>query len=742
MSQSLPALDATPSGLRDPRLAGAAIAVAPLRVWILVFVGALALGVYANSLVNGFAYDDIAIVQENPHVVSLEWTTIWSDSYWPRVNGMLPDVLYRPLTLWSYLANQSLTPGVAWPFHLANIVLHALVSVLVSVLAWRILGNRWVALLAGVLFAVHPIHTEAVANTVGRAEVLAALWSLLALLVYLPPTPLSANAAPVRRPWWHGLIVAACFLAALLCKETPVTLLLALALLDGWRWWRWSKESRPAWLRWFTGQALRYYLPLMVALGFYLKLRMAAGGLMNDTKRIHPVVNSLAAASPLERVVTPFTLLAKYLWITFWPSHLSADYSAPSLMPTANPLFANAFQPPAAAGILVLALALLAAVRLRRKAPAFLLLLGLFAASYLLVANVLRIGTIFGERLFYWPSVFVLIMVAWALVAGYGRMGAAYPGMRRRAAVLGVLVLVAVPVAQMACLTWRRNTDWSDNVALAISTARDNPGSAKACSWAGSVLVMADRPEFVTFGKSLIERAIDLSPNFGQARWELAKYYGVRHDMAYSAIWIAEAARLDPGSRMSCEAIPALIAEMRTFPPESYMPEIEAYERDHPDDPAAQLALAFGWHAQQDFEQAAASARKAIDMARHVRMDGFDQFHEAGAELARIWFDRGWVEQAVDKYRLYVTYMGQSMEAHYTFATMLMALDAQTHPQALSEAEANLAKGAEIDPGNTKIRDLRGQIQRRRRDLAQGTPVTPNAGGNPEVAHSALEGDP
>jgi tetratricopeptide (TPR) repeat protein len=279
-------------------------------------------------------------------------------------------------------------------------------------------------------------------------------------------------------------------------------------------------------------------------------------------------------------------------------------------------------------------------------------------------------------------------------------------------------------------------------VTLAISTARDNPGSAKACCWAGSVLVIADGPEYVSFGKSLLERAVELSPNYGTARWELAKYYGVRHDMPNSAIGIAQAVRFDPGSGMSCATVPALIDEMRTFPPESYMPALEAFAQDHPEDPAAQLALAFGWHARRDYDQAAACARMAIDMARHVRRDGMDQFHEAGAELARIWFDQGLIEQAVDKYRLYTTYMGFSLDAHCNFAKMLMALDPKAHPQALREAEANLALVAAIDPGNTKARDLRERIKRMTRNAAPDANAAGNAAAQSEVAHSGLGGAP
>ncbi len=191
-----------------------------LSWWMLLLVVLLAAGVYANTLKNDFAYDDLGVITGNAHVQELDWVGIWKDNYWPRTEGVLPDSLYRPLTLWTYLANESFTPGRPGPYHLVNLLLHSLVSVVVSVFAWRILGDRWVALLAGILFAVHPLHTEAVSNTVGRAELLATLWAMLALLVYLPSTPLLEETAVARRGLWHGILVAACFLR-LCCARRP-----------------------------------------------------------------------------------------------------------------------------------------------------------------------------------------------------------------------------------------------------------------------------------------------------------------------------------------------------------------------------------------------------------------------------------------------------------------------------------------------------------------------------------------
>ena len=200
----------------------------PLSWWVYLLLAVLSVGVYANSVVNGFALDDVASVQENQKVLNLEWTKIWSSNYWDSEHGPAVDVLYRPLTVWSFLANQVMAPGNPMPFHAVNILLHALVAVMGMALAWRLFGSRAIALVTGVLFAVHPIHTEVVANVVGRAELLSAAFSIAALLVFLPSEPITATERLTARRAWHGVLVAAWLsLRRLLSKETP----------GGWRCW-------------------------------------------------------------------------------------------------------------------------------------------------------------------------------------------------------------------------------------------------------------------------------------------------------------------------------------------------------------------------------------------------------------------------------------------------------------------------------------------------------------------------
>ena len=91
---------------------------------------------------------------------------------------------YRPITVLTFRANAALGGMAPWGFHVANAALHACVCALFFLFAEILFGSAVPALAAAALFAAHPVHAEAVANIVGRAEGLAGLFFLLALLFY------------------------------------------------------------------------------------------------------------------------------------------------------------------------------------------------------------------------------------------------------------------------------------------------------------------------------------------------------------------------------------------------------------------------------------------------------------------------------------------------------------------------------------------------------------------------------
>ena len=160
--------------LRSP---GADRYVVPVCLFI------FATAIYANSLGNGFVLDDRSLVERNPLIRKLNRIPLlWESDYWaPK----LKSGLYRPVVMTSYALNHAVGKRDPKAYHLVNIGLHALVSVLVWALYRRLSGDALIAGAAGFLFAAHAIHTEAVANVVGRAEILAALLVLLALLAHV-----------------------------------------------------------------------------------------------------------------------------------------------------------------------------------------------------------------------------------------------------------------------------------------------------------------------------------------------------------------------------------------------------------------------------------------------------------------------------------------------------------------------------------------------------------------------------
>ncbi|MGB7160425.1 MAG: hypothetical protein WBD40_20325, partial [Tepidisphaeraceae bacterium] len=127
---------------------------------------ALAIALFAITLGGTYIYDDLYIIGLDPRIKDPSlWGQFWTKDYF---NGGA-DNLYRPLVSMSYAVQWQLHGDRPWAFHLVNVLLHALASAGVAELARRLGGLR-VGYVAGLLFAAHPVHVEAVANIVGRAE--------------------------------------------------------------------------------------------------------------------------------------------------------------------------------------------------------------------------------------------------------------------------------------------------------------------------------------------------------------------------------------------------------------------------------------------------------------------------------------------------------------------------------------------------------------------------------------------
>ncbi|XP_018620928.1 protein O-mannosyl-transferase TMTC2-like isoform X1 [Scleropages formosus] len=192
---------------------------------------AVALILYLNSLGADFCYDDSRVIKTNQDLLpETPWTNVFYDDFWGTLlthSGSHKS--YRPLCILSFRLNYALGGLDPWGYHVVNVVLHCAVTGLFVSMSRLLLGTgRW-TLLAGLLFASHPVHTEAVAGVVGRADVGAALLFLLSLLCYAQ----HCASRPHSGRRWHWILGSlACAAGSMLWKEQGITVLAVSAMYD------------------------------------------------------------------------------------------------------------------------------------------------------------------------------------------------------------------------------------------------------------------------------------------------------------------------------------------------------------------------------------------------------------------------------------------------------------------------------------------------------------------------------
>ncbi len=432
--------------------------------WALLLVGACVL-VYANGLTGTFTYDDKAIVRDNPRLRAPgRVVEIFTTQYFGGPAGT--GTAYRPLLLLSFAVQWWIHGGDPVPFHAVNVLLHAAATLLLAKLLLRLSLPPPVAVGAALLFAVHPIHVEAVTSLVGRGETLAAALVLGCLSGALRFTEGG------RRRWLFLAVSLLLYFSANLVKESAAV---APALLFLLLVWSAPGEGRRAKLRSAFSRGLAFYAgaALVLATVFWIRAEVLGGALKSERTWIFELENPLAPLPPAARALNACAIFVRTLGRMIFPLRLSSDESAWSIRPLG-------LESPVAwtAAALLAALAAAALFRLRdRSIPAFGFLL--MAAAALPSSNLLfATGTIFAERLAYLPSAgFCLIAAAWI---GGGRTAppespGAFDGLSRSR-----IATLAAAVVLLSLRTIVGNTIWASDEALFTNMLEVSPESAKA----------------------------------------------------------------------------------------------------------------------------------------------------------------------------------------------------------------------------------------------------------------------
>src|SRR5438067_10934194 len=154
-----------------------------------VIIAAVVFACYANALRCGLVFDDLNAIVNNPAVRRLDVAHILTRPAW----FARPVPIYRPVTTLGFALDHAAHGVRPLGYHLVNVLLHAAVSVLVAAVVRHATGDAAIAFVTALLFAAHPVHTEAVTSVVGRAELLAGLFALAAWLVVDGRVPLARD---------------------------------------------------------------------------------------------------------------------------------------------------------------------------------------------------------------------------------------------------------------------------------------------------------------------------------------------------------------------------------------------------------------------------------------------------------------------------------------------------------------------------------------------------------------------
>jgi len=398
---------------------------------------------------NDFAYDDILVILHDDRILDVgRWLEFLTTPYWAPPH--LPD-LYRPVASVSLAVQYVIGAGGPLVFRLVSIMLYALTALLVFALASRVM-SRGAALAAGVLFAAHPVHVEAVVQGVNQGELLVAIFSLVAVCRYVDKRRAGSLGA---RDW---CILAALYALAILTKENGFVLpgLLAAAelfLVDGDPL---AERPRALW-RGYT------MLGAVAVVLMGIRTLVLAGRVVGAF-----TAEALVGASLGGRMLTMLQVVPKWLRLLVWPAHLQIDYSPNEIVASTG------MGPHELLGLALLAATVVAIVAARRRAPGVSFGLLWCAVALFPVSNLVPTSIVLAERTLFLPSVGMVIAVCGA-ASLLAQVSTRNPNVRLRALAAACAVLVLLGVGRSAA----RHRDWRNAAHIWIVSAHDAPRSLR-----------------------------------------------------------------------------------------------------------------------------------------------------------------------------------------------------------------------------------------------------------------------
>ena len=495
---------------------------------ILAVLVVLVLAVYLQTARFPFiALDDDVYVSANPAVLhGLSWNGVrWALTTFTNDN-------WHPAVWLSFMLDRSLLGSSPGGFHLVNVLLHVLNTVLVFLLLRSATGSVGRSAFVAAFFGIHPLHVESVAWISARKDVLSTLFWLLTLTSYVRWT---------RTRSGRSLASALAFFAlGLLSKPMLVTVPLTLLLLDFWPLERFRVES---------------VRRLLLEKAPFALLALASASITLFAQQ--PVIAPTAAqsASLGQRAAVAAVSVAQNLGRTLWPVDLAVLYPFPGAVPAAMVVAASA---------LLLGLSILV-VRFRIRAPYLAFGWSWFVVTWLPVSGLVAFGLqATADRFLYVPLLGLFVAITW----GLGNL------FERRSRLIGLAGALVVGLLAVAC--HRQVSLWRDSETLFRHTLAVTGDNAIIENNLGFWLMESGRPDEALVH---IENALRLEPGFPDAHLNRGKLLTGKGRPQEALESFDRVLRVSPDSGRALYGKGIALAQLGRFD-EAVTPLLEAREKN------------------------------------------------------------------------------------------------------------------------------------------------------------------
>ncbi len=521
----------------------------PWLKWQCLAIFLTAFVLYANTLGNQYALDDMIVLTKNTFtkqgvagIDEIMTTDAFHGFFGPNYAFVIGG-RYRPISMVTFaIEHQLFGLESPWIYHLNNVILYGITCVLILLTLQRLFRSKFegqyawltVPFIATLIFTAHPIHTEAVANIKGRDEIMGMLGAIGALYLCIRYMETSKIA--------YLLAAIPVFLIAILSKENAITYLAVIPLV----YYFFFRDLKPF-------KAVSLVISLGAAVGVYFLIRNNFLPAIDTNSKTYEILNDpFAFSTASDRLATVAFTFGKYLQLLLFPHPLTHDY-----YPWQVPIYTWKDWQATLPFVMWLGILAYAVYGMIKKSPiAFGIFYFLITIS--IVSNVLfSVGIAMNERFVFMPSLGFAIVAAVLLVKATNYLKTKDWSYARVLNAQPLLIILGVILLGYSVKTITRNPVWKNDFVLFGTDVKNSPNSAKVSNaWGGELYTASDtagtperKNQYLTEAEVSLKKAIEIHPIYANAWLLLGNVkYKKNEDLAGAAECYSKAAEFNENS--------------------------------------------------------------------------------------------------------------------------------------------------------------------------------------------------